>query len=97
MSVNMGKLAPVLRFTEYVSAEGNATNAGRKHRGVVVNAPETEVELRKRLNNLQSSELTTSEAELVLRVLRAHFLFSRMTPTQLMQIVKSVEKVLASA
>ena len=90
--------SPIQRYTDYVTAEDKDDASGgpsRKHQRALVASAETEVELRERLTALQNSAATLSpvEAELVLSVFRKHFLFSRLTPAQLMMLVKSCEKL----
>ena len=87
---------PIVRFTAYVQAGGDdGLGPGKKKaRGVITGAPETELDLRQRLQSLQgNTDLTKAEAEMLLSVLRKHFLFTRMAPAQLEKCVSNCERV----
>ena len=91
MSVSGLTAQPVLRFTGYVQAGENRVI--RKRGQIVMSAPQNEVEIRARLQEMKTSDLPVEEAELVLGTIRGHFLFNHMNTSTLMQVVSSMEKI----
>ena len=89
-----GKGPEVRMVTGWIQAEDAKQRDGRKHGHAILSTPQSEVELRNRLNELHvTSKLLSTESDLILSVVRTHFLFSRLTAAQLGQIVSSIEKI----
>lgn len=95
MSISEATVASETRYTGYLTSEIAKAPERRHQRAVGLGASALQVEIafRSRLDSLtNSSQLSSAELELVLNVLRNHFLFSTLATKNLMQICSRMEK-----